>query len=135
MRLLLFALFTIALPVSWGIAEFKAKPAVRRVIGLMALLWSFAVASFVGALQQLGADTFFSQASKDLLTASVEQGGSNRGRTARMVACGWCIPPQLRGSRVLPLDRGPCDRGDEATLDPGLPAEHFLFCPGRVVGT
>jgi hypothetical protein len=73
MRLLLFALFTIALPVSWGIAEFKAKPAVRRVIGLMALLWSFAVASFVGALQQLGADTFFSQASKDLLTASVEQ--------------------------------------------------------------
>jgi hypothetical protein len=73
MRIILLLTITAALPVAWLIAEFKARPSIRRSLGVVTILWSFGVASLVGLLQDFNANVYFTGASKDLLTASVEQ--------------------------------------------------------------
>jgi len=73
MPIILFLLVTVALPIGWGIADVKAQPKIRRAFGVVTILWSFAVAAFVGALRDLNANVYFTGASKDLLTNSVQQ--------------------------------------------------------------
>jgi hypothetical protein len=45
----------------------------RRTLGIVTILWSFGVASLIGRLQDFNANVYFTGASKDLLSASVEQ--------------------------------------------------------------
>ena len=73
MRIILLLTITAALPIGWLIAEFKARPSIRRALGIVTILWSFGVALLVGALRDFNANVYFTGASKDLLTASVEQ--------------------------------------------------------------
>ena len=72
-RLTLFITLTAALPIAWLVAEFKARPGIRRTLGIVTILWSFGVASLVGFLRDFNANVYFTGASKDLLSASVEQ--------------------------------------------------------------
>jgi hypothetical protein len=64
---------TAALPITWFAADFKARPKIRRALGIVTILWSFGVAAMVGLLQNLNTNVYYSQATKDPLTASVEQ--------------------------------------------------------------
>ncbi len=73
MRIILLLAITAALPIAWLVAEFKARPGIRRTLGIVTILWSFGVASLVGLLQDFNANVYFTGASKDLLSASVEQ--------------------------------------------------------------
>ena len=73
MRILLMLLLTAALPAAWLMADFRARPGIRRALGIIAILWSFGVASLVGALQTFSDNSYFTSATKDLLSASVEQ--------------------------------------------------------------
>jgi hypothetical protein len=73
MRIILLLAITAALPIGWLVAEFKARPSIRRTLGILTILWSFGVAALVGALRDFNANVYFTGASKDLLTASVEQ--------------------------------------------------------------
>ena len=73
MRIILLLAITAALPIAWLVAEFKARPGVRRALGIVTILWSFGVASLVGLLRDFNANVYFTGASKDLLAASVEQ--------------------------------------------------------------
>jgi hypothetical protein len=72
MRILILLFITAARPIAWLVADFRSSAKVRRIFGIIAILWSFAVAAFVGALQQLNANSYFTSASKDLLDASVQ---------------------------------------------------------------
>jgi len=72
MRFVILLLLTAALPIAWFVADLRSSPLVRRVLGVVAILWSFGVASLVGGLVTLNANTFFSTASKDLLHATVQ---------------------------------------------------------------
>jgi hypothetical protein len=71
MRITLLLGITAALPIAWLVAEFKARPGVRRTLGIVTLLWSFGVASLVGVLRDFNANVYFTGATKDLLEASV----------------------------------------------------------------
>jgi hypothetical protein len=71
MRIILLLAITAALPIAWLFAEFKARPGVRRTPGIVTLLWSFGVASLVGVLRDFNANIYFTEATKDLLEASV----------------------------------------------------------------
>lgn len=73
MQIVLLILVTVALPIAWIVADFRGRPATRRVLGLVTLLWSFAIATLVGGLQQFNANSYFGFATKDLLKASVGQ--------------------------------------------------------------
>jgi len=73
MNLILLLIITAALPIAWLIADFKASPIVRRVLGVITILWSFGVAALAGSLQMFDANVYFTTASKDLLSASIEQ--------------------------------------------------------------
>ena len=83
MRIIIFLLVTAALPIAWLIADCRSSAKVRRTLGVIAILWSFAVAAFVGALQQINANSYFTFASKDLLEASVEN--LRAGRTEEVI--------------------------------------------------
>jgi hypothetical protein len=71
MRIILLFIITAALPIAWLVAEYKARPEVRRILGIVTILWSFGVASLVGLLQNFNANVYFTQATKDLLSSSV----------------------------------------------------------------
>jgi len=73
MRIVILLTFTAALPIAWLVAEFKASPGIRRTLGIVTILWSFGVASLVGILQDFHPNVYFTQATKDLLEASVGQ--------------------------------------------------------------
>jgi hypothetical protein len=73
MNFVLFLTITAALPLAWLISDITARPSIRRALGIVTILWSFAVAAIVGLLQNFNANSYFTDASKDLLTASVEQ--------------------------------------------------------------
>ena len=55
MRIILLSVITVALPIAWLAAEFKAAPAIRRTLGVVTLLWSFGVAVLVGVLRDFNA--------------------------------------------------------------------------------
>lgn len=73
MRIILLITITAALPIAWLVAEFKARPGIRRTLGIVTILWSFGVASLVGLLQNFNANVYFTEATKELLSASIEQ--------------------------------------------------------------
>ena len=73
MRIVILLVITAALPIAWLVADFRSSAKVRRILGVVAILWSFAVAAFVGALQQFNANSYFTSASKNLLESSVQQ--------------------------------------------------------------
>jgi len=83
MRIILLLVITAALPVAWLVAESKARPGLRRTLGVLTLLWSFGVASLVGALRDFNANVYFTGATKDLLDASV--GTLKAGRTDAVI--------------------------------------------------
>jgi hypothetical protein len=72
MRIVILLVITAVLPIAWLVSDIRSRPMVRRIWGVMAILWSFGVASLVGLLQEMSANTFFSSASKDLVHASVQ---------------------------------------------------------------
>jgi len=72
MRIILLLFITAALPIAWLVADFKAPPIIRRILGIVTILWSFGVASLVGILQVFDANIYFTGATKDLLTNSVQ---------------------------------------------------------------
>ena len=71
MRIVILLIITALLPVAWFIAEYRAKPVIRRTLGVVALLWSFGVASLIGALRDFSANSYFTAASKELIEVSV----------------------------------------------------------------
>jgi hypothetical protein len=73
MRLILLLSITVALPIAWLVADFKAPPGIRRALGILTILGSFGIASIVGMFRDFDANVFFTEATKDLLTNSVEQ--------------------------------------------------------------
>ncbi len=83
MRILFLLVITVALPIAWLVAEFKARSGVRRACGIAAILWSFGVASLVGRLRDFNANVYFTGATKDLLSASAEQ--LKAGRTEAVI--------------------------------------------------
>ena len=83
MRIILLTLISVALPIGWFIADLRGGIRVRRILGVLAVLWSFAVAALVGMLQAFDANAYFSAATKQLLTESVTQ--LNAGRTDAVV--------------------------------------------------
>ena len=62
---------TLALPIAWLVAEFRAGALARRIIGASTILWSFGVATLFGMLQDLNANAYFTAASEKLLTESI----------------------------------------------------------------
>ena len=83
MIIILMLIVTVGLPVAWLVAEFAARPGLRRALGITTILWSFGVASLVGLLQNFNANIYFTGASKDLLSASVVQ--LKAGKTAAVI--------------------------------------------------
>ena len=83
MRIIIILFITAALPMAWLAADIRSSAKVRRILGLIAIAWSFAVAAFVGSLQHLNANSYFTSASKDLLEATVEQ--LRAGRTESVI--------------------------------------------------
>jgi len=79
MRIILLLAITAALPIAWLVAEFRARPGVRRTLGIVTLLWSFGVASLVGILRDFNANVYFTGATKDLLDVSL--GALKAGKT------------------------------------------------------
>ncbi len=79
MVLFILLAITVILPIAWLVAEFNGRPGVRRTLGLLALLWSFGVAALVGSLGNFNANIYFTDATKDLLDASV--GALKTGKT------------------------------------------------------
>jgi len=73
MQIVILVIITAALPIAWLVADFRCRPMVRRILGVVAILWSFGVAALVGGLQNFNANSYFTSASKDLLEASVRQ--------------------------------------------------------------
>lgn len=61
---------TVLLPIAWLVADFQGTAVVRRVVGMIALLWSFGIAAMVGMIRDFNANSYFTFASKDLLEAS-----------------------------------------------------------------
>jgi len=82
-RQVLVILLTLALPTAWLVAEFKARPAVRRTLGILMFLWSFGIAFLIGAMRDFSANVYFTNATKDLLSASVT--ALNEGKTQAVV--------------------------------------------------
>jgi hypothetical protein len=62
--ILLLLLITVAMPMGWLVAEFKARPFIRRTMGILTILWSFGVAAMVGSLRDFNANVYFTGASK-----------------------------------------------------------------------
>ena len=73
MQIIILLIITATLPIAWLAAEFRARIAVRRTLGVITILWSFGVAALVGALHDFNANVYFTTASKELLEASVQQ--------------------------------------------------------------
>ena len=57
-------------PLGWWLAEIWGSVRQRRILGVISILWSFAIAFAVGSLEHLNANAYFSSASKDLLESS-----------------------------------------------------------------
>jgi hypothetical protein len=73
MQLAILLIITATLPISWLIAEFRGSAPVRRILGVITILWSFGVAALVGGLQNFNANVYFTTTSKELLEATVKQ--------------------------------------------------------------
>src|SRR4051812_6773530 len=82
-RLIVTFLITAILPIAWLIADFRSTPLARRILGMVALLWSFGIAASIGIMQNFNANSYFGGASKDLLEASVQQ--LRAGKTASVI--------------------------------------------------
>jgi len=63
----------VGLPLGWLLSEFSSKRALRIVLGILALLSSFAVACFVGMLVELNYNAWYGSATKELLTTTIGQ--------------------------------------------------------------
>lgn len=72
MRIAFLLSITASLPIAWLVADLKARPSIRRTLGIVTIFWSFGVASLVGTLQEFNANVYFTGATKDLLTNSVQ---------------------------------------------------------------
>ncbi len=70
-QIIVLIAITVCLPIGWLVAEFRAGPLTRRVMGICTILWSFSVAALVGMLESFDANVYFTTASKKLLESSV----------------------------------------------------------------
>ena len=63
---------SIALPIAWFVSDARGRtPLRRRVLGLVTILWLFAVAILAHGIQSFEANSYFTYESKRLLDASV----------------------------------------------------------------
>jgi hypothetical protein len=78
---LLILIVVIALPIGWFVSEFRARRPVRIVLGFLAILCSFGVATVIGLLSELNYNAWYGATSKDLIDTTitqVEDGNINR---------------------------------------------------------
>jgi len=66
-------LLVIVMPLAWFASEFQNRRWVRLVLGSVAILLSFGVASLVGTLERLNANSWFGEATKNLVDETIEQ--------------------------------------------------------------
>jgi hypothetical protein len=77
----LILVLVVTLPIAWLASEFMAKTAVRVGLGVAAIAMSFAVAWIVGSLDRLQSNTYFGDATKDLIQNTIvelENGNADR---------------------------------------------------------
>jgi hypothetical protein len=82
LELILF--LVVALPIAWLISEFTARTEVRVILGMAAIAMSFAVAWGVGSLDRLQSNTYFGDATKDLVQNTIVE--LEKGNVERVVA-------------------------------------------------
>jgi hypothetical protein len=78
MQIILIVVISALLPISWIMADFRGSALRRRVIGALALLWSFGIAYMVGVLQQFDANAYYTSHTKELLDVSISQHQAGR---------------------------------------------------------
>jgi hypothetical protein len=78
MQIILIVVISALLPIAWIMADFRGSALRRRVIGALALLWSFGIAYMVGVLQQFDANAYYTSHTKELLDASISQHQAGR---------------------------------------------------------
>ena len=71
-RVVLIAL-AVGLPLGWLLSEFSSKRALRIVLGILALLSSFAVAGLVGMMCEFNYNAWYGSATRELLTTTIAQ--------------------------------------------------------------
>lgn len=66
----------VLLPIGWLASEFYENRSVRIALGVLAIATSFFVAFVVGSLEQLRSNTYFGDASKNLIKTTVTELGA-----------------------------------------------------------
>lgn len=64
-------LFVVVLPIAWLISEFSTNRPLRVVLGLSAIAMSFGIAWIVGSLERLQSNSYFAEATKDLIQNTI----------------------------------------------------------------
>ncbi|MCU0858789.1 MAG: hypothetical protein MUC65_10360 [Pontiellaceae bacterium] len=73
MSLIFFTLVSVAIPTTWLFADLKRSPALRRTLGIIAMLWLLLMACLFGLVSGYEANWYFTSTTKDLLQISTEQ--------------------------------------------------------------
>lgn len=63
----------VLLPIGWLASEFHDNRSVRITLGILAIAMSFFVAFVVGSLEQLRSNTYFGDASKNLIETTLTE--------------------------------------------------------------
>ncbi len=69
----LILVLTVVLPIAWLASEFQNQVWLRILIGCAAIAMSFLVAYGIGSLEQLNANAWYGDASKDLIDTTIEE--------------------------------------------------------------
>ena len=67
----LILLLVVVLPIAWLASEFSSNRPLRIGLGLSAIAMSFGVAWIVGSLDRLQSNTYFAEATKDLIQNTI----------------------------------------------------------------
>ena len=67
----LILLLVVVLPIAWLISEFCNNRAIRIGLGVCAIAMSFGVAWIVGSLDRFRSNTYFAEATKDLVQNTI----------------------------------------------------------------
>ena len=80
-KFILIIVFVTVTPIGWFVSEFVGQRWLRMTLGIAAILSSFGVAYLVGQLDRLNSNSWFGDATQELITATVtelEAGNQNQ---------------------------------------------------------